>query len=449
MPLIGPIPVEDSALHVVTERVLRSWGFRGDGRSHPLSQQPGISSLSDARERFGDWVRSVDEESDGVALQKVIIEAAAQGANRRDTWRRVSVELPPCYALASRTLIAAPTTDIVLSVRGCGMNNSVLELLRPDAVFLRFGSDVDSERATGRLLLTDLRLVGKGGTAVSIVIGRGSYSLQMDHVQSDGFGTVVNGKNLTGCTFNRVIAGCNEDGLRLTNAFKLTATHGCYQNFFNDCQLVGFRWGFHYLLDSEETFEGQVFRGVNVQGANGFLLVERGPDSKGSPPLWVITECEWECWDTWIDIDGVSDLFVKNCYAQGLHPDAPALFPDLIRLNRVENAWLCDNSFVTFHGRYHRYIHVENGNTNIRVIGNKLGCLSSDNLPAPIGQEPGSWIAIGENNDGVYEGENLFLVGSNTPAPLSPRRVYRDPGMHGYTNSQEGGDWGRPWGQQR
>jgi hypothetical protein len=201
----------------------------------------------------------------------------------------------------------------------------------------------------------------------------------MDNVALAGFWTVVEGRNLSACTFRRVIAGTDarNSGRSDTNAFVLRADQGSFQNYFIDCQLHGFNYAFEYRLfepghaSTESSYEGQYFRGVHATNCNGFLWVKNESTTDGGtlrqPPHWHITDCEWECRGNWFDISAVSDLWIQGCYAQGYPMSDEESF---IALKYVVNAWILNNSFNFFNRRARSVINLTHECKYVRMIGN-------------------------------------------------------------------------------
>ena len=297
--------------------LLRVLGFIGDGNSHPLSSVQPSYTLAQWQVIFppnsttgSAGARALSDEIDGLAIQRVLDLGVAAGLG-------AVVQLPVCNARSTYAFVTNGTLPV--GIIGSGVAGATVSFV---------GSNTDGwshgqTTAGGTLSLQNVTFLADYTSGVAVrVASQVSPSLVMDHVHLTNFiGGCIVGKNITGSRFYDVDM-LNGNGVSGTpgsfDAVILTESQGSFQNLWSDCQISGYNHAFSISETTNAGYEGQFWFRCQINQCNHCLSVTSTESSSYSAPQFSFENCEWECYNSWFNITGISDFTVRDGFGLSL-----------------------------------------------------------------------------------------------------------------------------------
>lgn len=320
-------------------------GFIGDGASHPLSSVDPGKTLAQWQAQFppnpttgSSGANSLNDQIDGLALQRAIDLQVSSG--------RVAISLPPCRALLSRALVSNGPAAVSIIGRGLAVSRLYFESATGSA--LLFGQSVPA----GTLRIERVTL-SSSSTAPALLVTSGAVpSIEMIDNFVRGFsGGGLRGHNITASTFRRnIFSTLGGPSARTADCFVLTESQGCFQNFWEDNQILGFSYAFNWSITSNPSYEGQYLIRNQINEAVGAF--RNANTSSYQPPDWKFIQNEMECEGVASDLYKLSNVIFTDQFMLSLGGNSPETlfrFRDIVSLNIVRNDASVFNLTRTFY----------------------------------------------------------------------------------------------------
>lgn len=339
---------------------LRSWGYVGDGASHPLSSIATFNGVSAVGKSLAEWrtllpaATALTDEIDGVAIQSMINSGRP-------------IVLPPGAGRISRT-ITAPCSG-GLSVRGAGpkISSLVFTSAGADGIDVCVGGQAVNQQT---LTLQGFELYctassGNCGTAINANLWTPTGFHVIDNIEigplaghnwANGINVVnasrleISRASISG-TFQPTTNTASGVAITLATANNPRATQqGAFATNITDTELYG--WGTCIAVKSatDNGVEGLIVDKASCDASNNFLAHTNTGAATYQTPEYIVAHSQIHIWKQVMSVKGVGSLFFHDNLLY-LDKPGPGAADDYFSLDDVQLASFHHNQiFITTPG---------------------------------------------------------------------------------------------------